>query len=209
MPSLTGKMTFLVGCSRSRRRDKKVPDLFSHVGQVPLVVGEHQKIIDVADIALDPQPVLDEVIERVEVDVGEELAGLVADGDAPPPFAGREQVVAGELVQDFFLRVAVVDDLADQPQHVRVFDLAGHQFLEDFVVQRREELLDVGLQDVAETAGELLAAVHGGVRAFALATGVGVGNEGRSKIGSSTSVRAWWTTRSRYGAALICRFLGS
>ena len=40
-----------------------------------------------------------------------------------------------------------------------------------------KELLDVGLQDVAEAAGELLAAVHGGVRAFALATGVGIDNE--------------------------------
>ena len=90
--------------------NQKVPDPFPHVGQVPLVVGEHQEIIDVADVALDPQPVLDEVIERVEVDVGEELAGLVADGDAPPPFAGREQVVAGKPVQDLFLRVAVVDD---------------------------------------------------------------------------------------------------
>ena len=177
MPSLTGKIDALGRVKPQPQANQKVPDLFSHVGQVLLVVGEHQKVIDVADVALDPQPVLDEVIERVEVDVGEELAGLVADGDASPPFAGREQVVAGEIVQDFFLRVAVVDDLADQPQHVRVFDLAGHEFLEDFVVQRREELLDVGLEDVAETAGELLAAIHGGVRAFALATGVGVGNE--------------------------------
>src|SRR5947209_2872772 len=46
--------------------NQKVPDLFSHVGQVALVVGEYQKIIDVADVALDPQPLLDEVIERVE-----------------------------------------------------------------------------------------------------------------------------------------------
>jgi hypothetical protein len=45
------------------------------------------------------------------------------------------------------------------------------------VIQRREEFLDVGLQHVAKTAGKLLAAVHGGVRAFALATGVGIRNE--------------------------------
>ncbi len=90
---------------------------------------------------------------------------------------GREQVVAGEPVLDFFLRIAVVDDLAHQPQHVRVLDLAGHQGLEDFVIQRRKELLHVGFQDIAKTAGELLAASHGGVRAFALAAGVGVGDE--------------------------------
>jgi len=61
-----------------------------------LFVGEHQKVIDVADVALDPQPVLDEVIEGIEVDVGEELARLVTDGDAPTRFAGCEQVVAND-----------------------------------------------------------------------------------------------------------------
>ena len=33
---------------------------------------------------------VDEVIEWVEVDVGEELAGLVADGNAPCSLAGSE-----------------------------------------------------------------------------------------------------------------------
>ena len=50
--------------------------------QPPLVVGEDQEVIDVADVA-QPQPVGDEVIERIEVDVGEELAGLVAQRQAP------------------------------------------------------------------------------------------------------------------------------
>jgi hypothetical protein len=39
------------------------PDPFPHVGQVPLVVRAHQEIIDVTDVALDPQPVLEEVIQ--------------------------------------------------------------------------------------------------------------------------------------------------
>jgi hypothetical protein len=136
------------------------------------------------------------------------LAAVVAaaDGDAPPPFAWREQVVAEEVVHDFLLRVAVVDDLTDQPQHVRVFDLAGHEFLDDGVIQRREELLDVGLENIAEAPGELLATLNGGVRPFALATGIGVGNE---RPLEDRLVRAWWTTRSRYGAALIWRFFGS
>jgi hypothetical protein len=62
--------------------NQEVSDLFSHFGQMPFLLGEHQKIIDVADVALDSQPVLDEVIERVQIDVCEKLVGLVADGDA-------------------------------------------------------------------------------------------------------------------------------
>jgi hypothetical protein len=77
---------------------------------VLLVVRKRQKIIDVADVALDTQPLLDEVVERVQVDVGEELTRLVADGEAPPPLTGREQIVAGKVDLDLFLRVAAVDD---------------------------------------------------------------------------------------------------
>ncbi len=87
MPSLDREDDVLGRMQPQPQASQKVPDLFAHFGQVLLVVGEHQEIIDVADVALDPQAVLDEVIERVEVDVGEELAGLVADGDAPPPLA--------------------------------------------------------------------------------------------------------------------------
>jgi hypothetical protein len=66
---------------------------------VPLVVRAHQEIIDLTDVALDSHPVLEEVIQGVEVDVGKELAALVADGDVSPPLTGREQVVAGKVVQ--------------------------------------------------------------------------------------------------------------
>jgi hypothetical protein len=54
----------------------------------------------------------------------------------------------------------------------------GQQPFEYLVVHRREKLRHVGLQDVAAAAGEVLAAVHGRVGVFALATGVGVGQEG-------------------------------
>ena len=43
---------------------------------------------------------------------------------------------------------------SDQPEDIGVFDLAGDQALEDLVVDRREELADVGLQDITVTAGE-------------------------------------------------------
>ena len=144
--------------------------------QPPLVVGEDQEVIDVADVA-QPESVGDEVVERVEVDVGEELAGLVAERQAPAPFGGSEQVVAGKPHQHRVLGVAVVDDPVHQPEDIGVFDLAGDQVLEDGVVDRREELADIRLQDVAVTAGELLAAVHGGVGALALAAGVAVVDE--------------------------------
>lgn len=56
-------------------------------------------------------------------------------------------------------------------------DLAGDQFLQHFVVHRREEFPDVGLEDVAEPAGVMLAAVHGSMGALPLPAGVRVGEE--------------------------------
>ena len=44
--------------------------------QPPLVVGEDQEVIDIADVA-QPEPVGDEVIERVEVD---KLMGRITRG---------------------------------------------------------------------------------------------------------------------------------
>ncbi len=55
------------------------------------------------------------MIERVEVDVGEKLASLIPNGNAPPPLAGLEQVVAGKIVDDLFLRIAAINDLLNQP----------------------------------------------------------------------------------------------
>ena len=68
---------------------------------IPLAVVEYE-LIDVADVA-QPEPVGDEVVERVEVHVGEELAGLVAQRQAPTSLGGGEQVVAGEVALDLFL----------------------------------------------------------------------------------------------------------
>src|SRR5262245_17463663 len=45
------------------------------------------------------------------------------------------------------------------------------------MIQRGKELLHVGLQHMAEAAGEVLAAAYGGVGALALAAGVGIANE--------------------------------
>ena len=46
------------------------------------VVVEEREVVDVAQVALRPQDLLAEVVQAVEVHVGEEPAGQVADGQA-------------------------------------------------------------------------------------------------------------------------------
>ena len=99
----------LVAVDLKTQRLQEALGLSAYLMQPPLVVGEDQEVIDVPDVA-QSQAVADEMIERVELDVGEELARLVAKRQTPAPLDGGEQVVAGEPHQHRALRVAVVDD---------------------------------------------------------------------------------------------------
>jgi hypothetical protein len=148
------------------QRFQEALDLQTHLMQPPLVVGEDQEVIDVTDVA-HPEPVGHIMIERIEVDVGEELARLVAQRQPSAPLDGSEQVVAGEPRQHRVLGIAVVDDQPDQPEEVRVFDLAGDKAPEDLVVDGGEELADVGLQDILVPPGERAFAVSA-LRALAV-----------------------------------------
>ena len=47
------------------------------------IVVEEREILHVANVSLRPQHLFAEVVEAVEVEVGEELAGEVADGATP------------------------------------------------------------------------------------------------------------------------------
>jgi hypothetical protein len=131
---------------KAQRRQESL-DFQAHLMQPPLVVGEDQEVINVADVT-QPEPVGHIMIEWIEVDVGEELARLVAQRQALAALDGREQVISGEPQECWLLCVAVVDDQTDQPEDVGVFDLASNQCFENLVIDRREELADVGLQDI-------------------------------------------------------------
>ena len=58
------------------------------VGEEGAIVGEEGEVIDVAEVALGVELFFTEVVEAVEVDVGKELAGEVADWQAARAFEG-------------------------------------------------------------------------------------------------------------------------
>jgi hypothetical protein len=76
------------------------PALDSPVPLVQLALGirEEAEIIHVADIAGTAEFFLYKVVDRIEVDVGEELARQVSDREAAAAFEGREELVAGEVL---------------------------------------------------------------------------------------------------------------
>ena len=97
----------------------------SGCGQEGWVIGEQGEIIDIAEILLGWELFGDEVIEAVEVDIGEKLAGEVADGQSLAAATGGEGRIAGEIVEDGVLGIAVVNDLVDQPEGIGALNFAA------------------------------------------------------------------------------------
>ncbi len=98
-----------------------------------LLVGKQYQIVHVADIAFDPQVLFNEMIEPRQVKIGKVLAGQIADGDA----LARLRPGNG-----------MIDEGIQQPEQIGVFDPAAKLGLQNAVVHRIEEFMDVQLQIV-------------------------------------------------------------
>lgn len=85
---------------------EKPLDAMARVRQRRPVVAEQGEIVDITNVSLHTKPILHEVIQAIQIHVCEEVAREVADGQAPPPLVGREEVVATEVSQGRRLLVA-------------------------------------------------------------------------------------------------------
>ena len=147
------------------------------VDESPRVVGKQDEVVHVAEVALRPQDFLAEVVEPVQVHVGEELAREVSDRQPPPPLEGREQVVARIVEVHPLLRVRAVDDRIGQRQGARAGETPPEVALQDRVVDGREVAVDVAAEHVPEAVAELLVAGDGPVRPLPDAVRVAVVDE--------------------------------
>ena len=133
-----------------------------------------EEIIHVADVAFHSQFLLHEMIEAVEVDVREELAGQIPDGQAVPPDVTVEQILAPLHAMTVFMGF---QDPLDQSHHLPVCNGLADAVQQDFMVDAREIPAQVTLEDVGKAAGEFCTAAHSGVSAFAFPAGVAVLDE--------------------------------
>jgi hypothetical protein len=146
-------------------------------GQDLRLVVEQREVVDVPQVARSSQHLLAEMIEAIEVDVGEELAGQVADRQPPPAAIGLEEIVARIVEVDRFLGVRAIDDGVEQPQRRRTTEAPAKVGLQDLVVDGREVAIDVAPQDMAVAIAEALVPRHSTVGAFADPVGIAVVDE--------------------------------
>ncbi len=153
-------------------------------GMMPLMqcgsgVGEEHEVIAVADVRLALQGVFYEHVEVVQIHVGPMLARQVPNRQPARP-CKRQQVVPREehrcVAPGENARTAD-KYLVDQPQGGKACHMAFNLPLQDGMVNRWEELTNVGLQDIWIPPGERLCTVDGSVGSLVLATGIGIVDE--------------------------------
>ncbi len=135
--------------------------------QCRLVVGKQQEVVHVAEVALDPQPLLDVMVEFAEVEVGEMLAGQVAN---------RQALARGRIGR------GMGDDAVEQIQQCLLLEQAPEQGAQHGMVDAGEKLADIAFEKIAMTAGEVPNPPDGGMGSLAAAAGVAVGNRPALKV---------------------------
>ena len=164
-------------------------DAVSPVFEPARVVVEQREVVHVAQVSLRPKHLLAEMVEPVEIEVGEELAGQVAYRKPAAALDRRQEVVARKPQVHGFLRVGTVHDPVHKIQRAPARDAPAQVPLEYFVVDRREIAVDVAAQHMAEAVAERLVSAYGAVRAPALAVGIAVVDEAALEQGFAHRVQ--------------------
>ena len=141
------------------RTKPQAPTFEENGGPVPpflqrrRVVVERREVVDMTE-TLRAQNFLAEVVEPVEMDIREELAGQVADGKPAAARERREQVVARMRWTG-----SRGSSTIRQSQGATAGDAAPQVALQDLVVDGRK--MDVTAQDMAEAVAEPFVPGHG------------------------------------------------
>ena len=147
--------------------------------QHALVIGKEQKVVHVAHVGDAFQFAFDKLIEFVQIHICPELRRKIADRQTARTIT-REQIITGEplhhVLPDVDIRAAG-ENLVDQPERPFIGKRTREQIAQNRVINRRKELHNIALQDVAIAARKLLGAVERAVRALAFAIGVGIVDE--------------------------------
>ena len=139
-----------------------VVDIHQDTVKERLAAGQHDHVVGIAVIIPHTGELFKPVVKFRQVQVGEMLGDVIADGYA----------------------IGGVDDAVEQPQHVGVFDFLPHDHFQCVVVDARIELAHIQFEAVAcsfRVVPEVFAQFpQQGMDAAPLDTGIGVGGESRS-----------------------------
>jgi hypothetical protein len=137
-------------------------DAVFHLAKVLFGVGKEEKVIHVADILAGLQLSHNVVVEPIQIDIAEELGGLIAKRKPAAALIGSEEGIARKILQNLLLRIGGVYDSAGQFEGRLALDHATDVALQDLMVYGREIFTDVALEDeAADHAADFLQMLGG------------------------------------------------
>jgi hypothetical protein len=137
-------------------------DLDAPSRQLGAIVMEQREVVNITDIPPTAQPLLDEMIQRVEIDVREELARQITDGQAAAPLQRAQEIIARIVQMHRLLRVGAVDNRVEQAQAPRAIDAPTQIRPQDRMIDRRKVAIDIRAEYEARLMGEALIGLYAG-----------------------------------------------
>lgn len=115
--------------------------------QFTRVVTKNQEVVAIPDVLPPAEAVHDRMIEAIEKNIRQELAGEVADGNSPAAHRHREEVIAWEPLLDWFLWIAAIDDPVHHAKERHICHDPTNFTLQDLMVDARKELHHITLEN--------------------------------------------------------------
>jgi hypothetical protein len=113
------------------------------------------------------------VIETVQIHIGKELTGQIANGNGTTPLQRRKEIrILREILHNRFLRIAMIQNRLDEPAHTIIGDFPAQHAIENVVIDAWKVFVDVALQHILVLAAKLCETINCPMRSFADPTGV-------------------------------------
>ena len=139
--------------------------------------GEQGEVVDIAQVGADAVETTHPVIKAIEMEIGEELAGEVADRQATGPLQGGEEGVTGESVDGAGGFGAVGEDGAQEPKGGWAGDHLAQLAHQDLVINAGKVKTNIGGKHPAMGAASLDEAAQGAMATETKAIGEGGAQE--------------------------------
>ena len=174
---------------------QKARDLSLPANKGLRVVGQQHKVVYIPQVGAHLELMLHKLVQLVEIDIGKELAGVAANGQAYARRCAQQRFVRGNARQQCGVATAhwrwlggvLGDDGGGHLVKARANRLRPRQLRQRFApqaqqyraVNAREECpyVQVAVPALAALPHEVLQAAHGGLRSFAGAVGKAVVDE--------------------------------
>jgi hypothetical protein len=135
------------------------------------LVREHQDIVHVPDHCPDSQPVMDEVIQRVKVEIGEVLTGKIPDWKPPPSGMRCKEIVARKIEHRRLLSVGAIDNQTRQFPGTPTWNHPPQLLFEYCMIDGRKVVPDIEFHEVPVAAQVALGEDHRALGTHTLAIG--------------------------------------